>query len=69
MRGMLGNLAATALATALALALGEVVLRPFVTLPLPRTLPEVRYDPHPIPTVHAPCEPARVHVRRARRDS
>jgi hypothetical protein len=48
MRGMLGNIAATALATVLALAVGEAVLRPFVTLPLPRTLPEVRYDPHPI---------------------
>jgi len=48
MRGILGNLAAAALATAMALVAGEAVLRPFVTLPLARTLPEVRYDPHPI---------------------
>jgi lysophospholipase L1-like esterase len=48
MRRMLGNLAALALATAVAVLLGEAVLRPFVTLPLRRTLPEVRYDPHPV---------------------
>lgn len=48
MRRLLGNLAAMALATAVALAIGEALLRPFVTLPLPRTLPEVRYDAHPV---------------------
>lgn len=39
-------LAATALL--LSLAVGEVVTRAFVRMPLKRPLPEVKYDPHPV---------------------
>lgn len=48
MRRMAGNLLALMLALGVSLGAGEVLLRAFVTLPLPRTEPEVRYRPHPV---------------------
>lgn len=48
MRRILGNIAALALALGVSLATGEALLRAVVTLPLPRTHPEVRYLPHPV---------------------
>jgi lysophospholipase L1-like esterase len=48
MRRVLENLAAIGLALLVSLAAGEALLRAVVTLPLPRTQPEVRYQPHPV---------------------
>lgn len=42
------NAVVTGLSLLVSLAIGEVVLRGFVTLPLRRVLPEVRYAPHPV---------------------
>lgn len=48
LRGLAGNLAALVVAGVLSAGAAELVLRPFVARPLPRTLPEVRYAPHPV---------------------
>jgi lysophospholipase L1-like esterase len=45
---MWGNVAALAMGVMVSCAIGEGALRPFVTLPLKRTEPEVRYDPHSV---------------------
>jgi lysophospholipase L1-like esterase len=42
------NLIVAAIAVGVSVVLGELALRPFVTLPLPRTLPEVKYAPHKV---------------------
>ncbi|MGE0463318.1 MAG: SGNH/GDSL hydrolase family protein [Vicinamibacterales bacterium] len=46
-RRILGNLVALVVAGVVSVTVGELVLRAFVTLPLRRTAPEVRYLPHP----------------------
>ena len=45
---MWGNLVALSLSVLVSCGIGEAVLRPLVTLPLARTEPEVRYEPHPV---------------------
>jgi lysophospholipase L1-like esterase len=45
---LLANLIVVAAALGVSVGVGELVLRPFVTLPLPRTLPEVKYASHAV---------------------
>jgi lysophospholipase L1-like esterase len=48
MRRIAGNLLVLILAVALPTAIGEAALRSFVSVPLPRVEPEVRYQHHPV---------------------